>query len=240
MGKQSSKAQRKKTNMKLAIISDTHRCHAEYESTLISADADLLIHAGDSDCFDERTTFSFLSWCRKVSSSFRYGSLITFGNHDAFVQENLSEIRRFLEGSNVRIVINESIEIANHRFWASPYSLPHGQNWSAFTASESDLEKLWMQIPLNTDILVTHCPAFGVLDNSYGSHSLAARVSRLQNLKVHIFGHIHESHGVSMNGNLTSINAASIGTIDHGPWHPIWAEIDSEKGVRVQPPSVFI
>jgi len=65
--------------------------------------------------------------------------------------------------------------------------------------SEKELKKKWALIPENTDILITHGPPFGMLDKNIdgtycGSKSLSDNLLRL-NLKVHIFGHIHEAYG---------------------------------------------
>lgn len=49
------------------ILSDTHRSHCDYTSLLTGGD--LLIHCGDSDCYSEETTKTFLSWLKKVSTN---------------------------------------------------------------------------------------------------------------------------------------------------------------------------
>jgi len=59
------------------------------------------------------------------------------------------------------------------------------------------------KIPLNTDILVTHCPPFGVMDEvktgryevkNVGSPALALQDSIIRPL-FHIFGHTHYGYG---------------------------------------------
>ena len=41
-----------------------------------------------------------------------------------------------------------------------------------------------------------------------GCEALAARVAKLPNLKLHLFGHIHCDHGSKKCGNTTFINAS--------------------------------
>ena len=64
---------------------------------------------------------------------------------------------------------------------------------------------------LDTDVLITHSPAYGILDFddniNYGSPELLAKLPSL-NLKTHLFGHIHAQHGiVEKNGTIFSNGA---------------------------------
>ena len=58
----------------------------------------------------------------------------------------------------------------------------------------------YAHIPENTDILITHSPAYGILDFddgiNYGSEEILERLPSLPNLKAHLFGHIHAQHGL--------------------------------------------
>ena len=51
----------------------------------------------------------------------------------------------------------------------------------------------------DTDILITHSPAYGILDFddniNYGSEEILMKLSDLH-LKAHLFGHIHAQHGI--------------------------------------------
>ena len=69
-------------------------------------------------------------------------------------------------------------------------------------------------IPSDTNILITHSPPKGILDfdestgEHLGSWYLKERVEELENLKAHIFGHIHEpferNEGVFYNVSMTN------------------------------------
>ena len=77
-------------------------------------------------------------------------------------------------------------------------------------------------IPEDTQILVTHCPPIGVLDTNIkgencGDKELALRIINLPNLKMNVFGHIHESRGVDIKGGITYINATNV----NRSYHPI-------------------
>jgi len=49
-------------------------------------------------------------------------------------------------------------------------------------------------IPDDIDILVTHWPPYGILDNDLGSPDILNFVLKAQP-KWHLFGHIHETEG---------------------------------------------
>jgi Icc-related predicted phosphoesterase len=104
------------------------------------------------------------------------------------------------------------------RIWGSPWTRTFkGMNplCKAFTLdTEEELAEKFQKIPLDTDILITHSPPYGVQDlvvtgdrfieghqcdkfEHVGSEALMTRVSRFTNLKLHVFGHIHEGYGVT-------------------------------------------
>ena len=63
---------------------------------------------------------------------------------------------------------------------------------------------MWKLIPDDTDILITHGPPYGHGDkiatknlDHVGCKSLYEEVISRIKPKFHIFGHIHESHGIS-------------------------------------------
>ena len=97
---------------------------------------------------------------------------------------------------------NASAVIDDIKFYGSPYSNEFF-NW-AFMGSEVELSKIWAQIPLDTNVLITHGPAYCACDlvkNAHlrdphvGSQSLHSRKKLLKDLKYHISGHIHEAYG---------------------------------------------
>lgn len=104
---------------------------------------------------------------------------------------------------------------ADLKLYASPYQ-PWFHDWaynfSRGPAGERQAKEKWAQIPDDTAILVTHGPAYGILDMpSSGKHAgcsgLKARLAQLSQLRLHVFGHIHESHGVQRRGNVLHLNA---------------------------------
>lgn len=80
--------------------------------------------------------------------------------------------------------------------------------------AEKDANKLWDCITDDIDILVTHGPAYGVLDrtmnnNNAGCHYLLSKVLE-KKPQYHLFGHIHEAYGRVVGESTTFINASSV------------------------------
>jgi len=79
------------------------------------------------------------------------------------------------------------------------------------------LRHKWSLIPDDTNVLITHGPAWGTLDLNWRSQRCGCELleNRLLHLRpdLHIFGHIHDSGGVTMRniGAKVSINAAMLG-----------------------------
>ncbi len=69
----------------------------------------------------------------------------------------------------------------------------------------------YASIPDDTDVLITHSPAYGILDFddgiNYGSEEILSRISELH-LKAYLFGHIHAQHGVAEQNGIIFSNGS--------------------------------
>ncbi|KZT09694.1 Metallo-dependent phosphatase [Laetiporus sulphureus 93-53] len=110
----------------------------------------------------------------------------------------------------------------NGRTW-SVYGSPAAPRYAlgAFQYEYGEGAEVYARIPPSTEILLTHTPPFGLCDRTRkgkiaGCKDLAARLqsSDLQRCRLHVFGHIHESHGAVLSGgeagmpSRVSVNAA--------------------------------
>ena len=103
-------------------------------------------------------------------------------------------------------------------FWGSPIT-PRFLDWSFMRDPGAQIESHWNLIPESTDVLITHGPPFGILDEvirrdggleHVGCHSLLSRVRSIAP-SYHLFGHIHEGRGrVEENG----ISFCNVSTMD--------------------------
>lgn len=80
-----------------------------------------------------------------------------------------------------------------------------------------EIQRFWTSIPTDTDILLTHGPPNGFLDLSSSQHHVGCRellksVTTLIRPKLHLFGHVHASHGQLIHedelGKIIFINAS--------------------------------
>lgn len=102
--------------------------------------------------------------------------------------------------------------------WASMRGVPlHMGSWNDELV-ESELDALAQQVPLDTQILITHAPPFGILDDTrddatmprnIGSQAFRLLVDRLPNLQLHMFGHVHEQGGMVQTRNNVVFSNAS-------------------------------
>jgi len=159
---------------------------------------DLLIIAGDLTKTDRKDEYeAFDAWLR--DQQYRKKVVIA-GNHDNHLQNGYKiKYGEYLEDSG--------IEFDGFKIWGSPWTARfHGMNphCMAFTLeNDNQLKEKWDLIPKTTDILVTHCPPFGTMDEVYdgltgqifhaGSTSLEMAVDFCP--KLFVYGHVHEEYG---------------------------------------------
>jgi Icc-related predicted phosphoesterase len=89
---------------------------------------------------------------------------------------------------------------------------PWFYDWAFNRERGQEIKKHWDLIPDATDILITHGPAYGILDLTIhnihvGCEELKDKIESIKP-KVHIFGHIHEAYGTYANSNIRYINAS--------------------------------
>jgi len=184
---------------KIVAISDLHGYlpMQPLGSPLSMPDADFLLVAGDitpGGSIKNQTTWlsnQFDRWTKY----FTVPPYVIAGNHDSvFAHMNVS--------SSYATYVNDSQFVLSTRGsllkgWGSPWTLPF-HNWS-FMCKEDELRDKYERIPADIDIVMTHGPPYGILDqNVYGEHcgSIATRemLDRVKP-KLHVFGHIHEQGG---------------------------------------------
>ncbi len=83
-------------------------------------------------------------------------------------------------------------------FWGTPW-VPNLQSW-AFYGSPAILESSFGFIPPGIDVMISHSPPKGHLDNPqmlFGASQVNDAIKRVKP-KVFICGHIHEGYGVEL------------------------------------------
>jgi Icc-related predicted phosphoesterase len=194
---------------KIVCFSDVH---GEYRNECLTDwlqdnPGDILIFAGDYrggwEEVDEGK--NFLGWMSELPYKYK---VLVFGNHDISYEDVLDTAKTY---PDIMVLNHESANVDGINMFGSPYSVEYG-NWP-FMEPEKKLSELYKAIPDDTEILITHGPAFGILDMTRrgalaGSTSLLSRISHLPRLKYHICGHIHEQNGSVRVGKVQHINVS--------------------------------
>jgi Icc-related predicted phosphoesterase len=189
--------------MKIAIFSDTHTAHWK----ITVPDADLLIFAGDmTHCRTDREVADFNAFLGTLPHKHK---IVVAGNHDHRLTDDPAKAKALL--SQAIYLQDEAVVVQGITVYGAPWNpLFNDYACDAFALPRGKvLKKKWDMIPAGIDILVTHTPPSGILDRngpvSHGCTDLAAAVLELMP-KYHIFGHIHDRHGVVKHGETRYIN----------------------------------
>ncbi len=220
--------------MRIVLVSDTHGQH----NSIRVPEGDILIHAGDltpsggiSEVAAAAKWLGSLPHCYKIAIA---------GNHDVLFERSPTEASSLLRSAGLIYLQDKGISIEGLSIYGSPWQ-PEFMHW-AFNVPRGELAKYWDQIPKLLDILITHGPPYGILDqrvpagtrrlapwedeeqfagsDPIGCEELLAAVQRTKP-RVHVFGHIHRGYGTTQNKHTTFYNA-SICNEDYEPVHKPW------------------
>jgi Icc-related predicted phosphoesterase len=194
--------------MKIICISDTHNLHEE----LILPEGDCIIHAGDfTEAGTKKESLNFLEWYSKTP--YKHKILIA-GNHDFYFEKKAHKIHEIIPAS-IHYLQDSGITLENINFWGSPY-VPGDSSWAFTKDRGKQMSRHWEKIPVNTNILITHSPPFGILDELdnktlVGCKNLRGKLTELK-ISHHIFGHIHNDYGRVKTGSTEFMNSSSLDT----------------------------
>lgn len=180
----------------ILCLSDTHNAHRRLSRL---PEADVLVHCGDcTEYGTEEETLDFLQWLCELP--YRH-KLFVPGNHDVCLHGAT------VEGldPNCHLLANSGITIEGVHFYGLPFFI------------EGFEDSLIHSIPSNVDILISHLPPLGMLDESgmkgisahYGSELLSRHIRHIQPSYC-LFGHVHAGYGYRISENITYVNAAII------------------------------
>jgi Icc-related predicted phosphoesterase len=180
----------------IVAISDTH----SYHRNIIVPDGDILVHAGDITWRGELEIIAdFCNWWKELPHK---NKIIVCGNHELGIrnEQKRNIALQMFDDTGSFYLEDKSARINNFYFYGSPWQPAfHDWEWN-LPRNGDELSQKWDMIPEDTNILITHCPPYGILDDtiqagSQGCELLAKRLPQLTNLKVHIFGHLHRDGG---------------------------------------------
>ena len=183
-----------KQEIKIVALSDTHGHHHK----VTVPDGDVLVFAGDFMTCGRRFSEvkDFGKWFSSQPHKYK---ILVAGNHDRLMETQLHLCLN--EFKEVIYLQDSGIEILGWKFYGSPWQ-PWFNDWAFNKYRGPDIKKYWDKIPMDTDILITHGPPKGIGDLTIGPHAehvgCDALLWRLRevNPELHIFGHIHNGHGL--------------------------------------------
>lgn len=191
--------------MKITCTADLHGYYPELPG------GDLLIIAGDLTASDKQDQhWEFQKWA--CEQDYKRVIFIS-GNHDNWLQSNECGGVPDFDGQKLEYLCDSGTEFEGLKIWGSPWTAQFpgiNPKCCAFTMpfgcdTEEHLMDQWRLIPTDTDILITHGPAYGILDgipqmhdgtiHHAGNKSLFSWLKYVGRPRYHIFGHIHEAYG---------------------------------------------
>ncbi|MBC8554447.1 MAG: hypothetical protein H8D23_32955, partial [Candidatus Brocadiales bacterium] len=145
-------------------------------------------------------------------------------NHDRIFEEDPFLAKEIVDmyATNINYLQDSEVVIDGVKFYGSPWT-PEFCGW-AFALPKDDhktSDERFAMIPDDVNVLISHGPAFGKLDQvdnlgslgpNLGCPSLSRRIDEI-NPDIHICGHIHSGRGViHSDGEVTTyINASCLG-----------------------------
>lgn len=205
-------------------MADTHMFHRDWRSV---PDGDVLVHAGDltrggsvDELLEVRDFLGALPHKHKV---------IVAGNHDWLFQREPAKARALFD-EGFTYLEDAGAVVAGLKLWGSPWT-PRYYRWAFMKERGDELASVWSHIPAGLDVLITHGPPHGILDdanhyrpqspkaelfdalgdpeaNPVGCEALRARVREVRP-RVHLFGHIHTNQGVVVEDGTKFVNCTT-------------------------------
>lgn len=197
--------------MNIIFISDTHGLHRRIRNIPVG---DMLIHTGDISNFgEEHQVVDFLNWFSNQPHTFK---IFIAGNHDFFFERESPAYIQKIIPQNIIYLNDSGCEINGIKIYGSPIT-PEFFNWAFNRKRGTEIKQSWAKIPLDTQILLTHGPPFGILDQTQksirtGCEDLMKAVNKIKPT-LHVFGHIHEAYGRFQNEDTTFINASILNEV---------------------------
>lgn len=205
----------------ISALSDTHGMHRE----VVVLPCDILIHCGDISQFDDGSHYKdFVQWFSEQPAIHK---IFIGGNHDEHLEEHGRDSPYLAPYPDVIYLDGSGAEIMGLKIWGSAVQ-PRTFDM-AFTRNRTQLKEAWDKAPSDADIIVSHCPPYGILDrNVNGEHAgcdVLLRAIKRVGPRLNLFGHIHEAYGVtsktfdgktSVFANCSSVNRQR--KVANAPW----------------------
>jgi Icc-related predicted phosphoesterase len=223
--------------LKITCISDTHTKHDDITEDLPGGD--LLLYAGD--LMNSGRNAEDIKWfCEWFDGLDGYKTKVFIaGNHDRMFENDHRGAMEIVNSfKNITYLQDSWLEVGDDnnkiKIYGSPWQ-PWFYDW-AFNLQRNSigLAAKWEAIPEDTDIVITHGPAYGFVDtvvgrrhNNLGCELLAERLQLIKP-KIHLCGHIHSGYGIMSTEDTHFINASVLNEQYNYTQPPLTFDWDSE------------
>jgi Icc-related predicted phosphoesterase len=208
--------------LKIVAISDTHNRQEEIKIP----ECDILLHAGDYTLRGHDDELNrFFEWLGKQPAKHK---VMINGNHEVGFEANPKNGHAIAQKHcpGVEILFDRAVTVEGVKIWGTPVT-PWFYDW-AYNRARNEHEAAMYNIPLisehyknipkDTNIILTHGPAYGILDElTYvdgtpkgqfvGCEDLLEKINEIKP-DIHICGHIHCAHGEKHINGTSFYNAA--------------------------------
>lgn len=190
---------------RIVCLSDTHNYHEKIDVP----DGDVLVHAGDAT--GRATTGEIAAFNEWFAALPHRHKIFVAGNHDWLFETDNSAARRLLDDSIVYLQ-DSRVEIENLKIYGAPWQ-PRFYDWAFNLNRGREISEKWRLIPADADVLITHGPPFGILDETpvgdrAGCEELRKKIEE-NRPRAHIFGHIHHGYGTTKKFGVVFVNASN-------------------------------
>lgn len=190
--------------MIIDCIADLHGFYPTLEG------GDLLIIAGDITARD--LPYQYMEFALWLDKQDYKRKILIAGNHDRIIYKWANIMGSM---THFKYLMDSETKFSGYKIWGSPWT-PTFQEWHFMKDRGAAIKEKWDLIPDDTEILITHGPPFGIQDQAdvpekfLGCEELRNALDRLKNLKLHVFGHIHEGYGKVIVNGVTHVNASIV------------------------------
>ena len=223
--------------IKICCLSDTHTTQ---NLLLDIPDSDILVFAGDmqSSGYNDWEIYEMVEFFKELikNGKTKYVVIVP-GNHDRTFEMFKKDTKEYFESYHsigIRYLEHEetiiNIKDRNIRIYGEPYQ-PYFCNWAYNIKDLGKLKHIYSEIPEGLDILISHVPPLGILDQSFnwqtgekhlGTLELKERLNEMtEPPKLHVFGHIHGSGGKLKKIDSTTYVNASVCDEKYNPTNEI-------------------
>lgn len=169
----------------ILLLSDTHAKHRLID---IPKNIQIVIHCGDiCNAGDMDQILDFFDWYDQLEIPHK---IFIHGNHDLPFELEPERSKRLIP-KNILWLNDESIVISDINIMGI----------SAFPFYKR------IETKNRIDIIASHYPPKGILDNGFGSEEIRDFVFQIEPM-YHIFGHNHSNYGIQKHKNSQYINAS--------------------------------